>query len=280
MKPKLFVSFSGGKSSGRMARFLKAEYADKYDLLFVFSNTGVEDERTFFFINECDQRWELKLVWVEAVTHHKKGIACSHRIVTYETASRNGEPFEAMIKKYGIPNKSYPHCTRELKMNPMHSYVRSVWGDAPYLTAIGLRADEKHRARKDAEKAGIVYPLIDWLPTDKPDVNDWWAAQGFDLGMDDYEGNCVWCWKKSNEKLYRLARENPAAFTFPARMEGQYGIDGYNIDGTPRVFFRGNTSTQHLLRAARTGNARRFREDPDEDAGCAESCDINMEIGQ
>ena len=65
-------------------------------------------------------------VWVEAVAHAERGIASTHRIVDFSTASRNGEPFEDVIKVYGIPNMNYLHCTRELKANAIRSYMRSI----------------------------------------------------------------------------------------------------------------------------------------------------------
>jgi len=42
-------------------------------------------------------------------------------LVTFETASRNGEPFEEMIQKYGITNMQSPQCTRNLKGLPRPS---------------------------------------------------------------------------------------------------------------------------------------------------------------
>lgn len=57
MKPTLMVSFSGGRTSAYMARDLQLNYSDKYNLVFVFMNTGQEHEETLKFVNECDVRW-------------------------------------------------------------------------------------------------------------------------------------------------------------------------------------------------------------------------------
>lgn len=283
MKVKLFVSFSGGKSSAYMAKRLVDEWSDYFDFLFLYANTGQEREETLVFIRECAERWNLNIIWIEAVVHHGAKKSSTHRVVTFDTASRNGEPFEELIKKYGIPNISFPHCTRELKLRPMNSYLASIgWTKGTYKTAIGIRGDEPARLRKDAEQVGIIYPLAHLFPTDKVDVNDWWEEQPFNLQLKDYEGNCSWCWKKSQSKHFRLIDEIPHIYGFPARMEQEYPNAGTNPPGAgPRVFFRGNRSTIALFeaRVAIGPVLPPMVDRPDENSGCSESCDINMEIG-
>ena len=104
MKETLFVSFSGGRTSGYMCHWLLENKADEYELIFVFANTGLEHEKTLEFVHKCDKVFKLNLVWVEAVVNPVKGRGVTHRIVDYFSAARNGEPFEEVIKKYGIPN--------------------------------------------------------------------------------------------------------------------------------------------------------------------------------
>jgi hypothetical protein len=43
--------------------------------------------------------WNAGVVWVEAVTHPGR-VACTAKVVDFATASRGGEPFEAVIAKY------------------------------------------------------------------------------------------------------------------------------------------------------------------------------------
>jgi hypothetical protein len=275
-KPKMFVSFSAGRTSGRMTnKLLEEGYAEEFDLIFGFANTGQENEKSLVFADRCDKEWGLNLVWLEAVTHPGR-LGCTHRVVTFETASRNGEPFEQMIQKYGIPNKAYPHCTRELKINPILSYLKSQgWKKGAYLRAIGIRADEPKRIRKDAKAEGIIYPLVSPFPMTKPEINEWWAAQSFDLGLEEHQGNCTWCWKKSLRKHVKLYQESPEIFQFPAQMEEKYGLAGHNVDGNPRVFFRSNTSTKGLIQIAQSSAEIRIpSDDPDADSGCSESCEV------
>ena len=277
MKKKLLVSFSGGRTSAYMAYQILMYGRDKFDIQVVFANTGQEHENTLLFVRQCDQYFGFNTVWVEAVVHPgRKG--CTHKIVTYETASRNGEPYEEVIKKYGIPNKAYPHCTRELKLAPIRSYIKSIgWNPKEYHTAVGIRIDEMRRVRAGATKEKIVYPLVDLFPTTKPEINAWWEEQPFNLEIQEYQGNCLWCWKKSSSKLMRLAKETPEVFDFPKRMEGNYGLCGHNVDGTHRVFFREHMSANKLLELSNKLVPEGYvfhNMNEDGDTGCSESCEL------
>lgn len=275
---RLLVSFSGGQTSGYMAKVIKDAYESNYDeVVYVFGNTGQEDERCLQFVDRCDRQFGLNVVWVEAVVHQGERKGTTHRVVTFETASRNGEPYEAHIQKYGIPNMKFPHCTRELKRNPIRSYAESL-GWEGYDTAIGIRTDERRRVSNGATADKIVYPLLDWFPSDKQDVNSFWEDQNFSLGMLEHEGNCRWCWKKSNSKLLRLMTEQPDAFDFPARMEAMYPRVGAEFAKDPtardRTFFRGNRSVSDLRRLHAEIGSRVIPIVSDGDAGCGESCEL------
>ena len=105
MKKKLFVSFSGGETSGYMCWYLKNQRQNDFEMIFVFANTGEENEETLKFVDQCDKEFDLNLVWIEAVFNPEFGIGTNYKIVNYKTASRNGEPFKDGISKLGIPNK-------------------------------------------------------------------------------------------------------------------------------------------------------------------------------
>jgi hypothetical protein len=276
MKKKLLVSFSGGRSSAYMAYRINREWRDLYELSFVFANTGKERKETLIFVDRCDKKWNLGLVWVEAVVHFDERSACTHRIVDFSTASRDGEPFESVIQKYGIPNMNYLHCTRELKANAIRSYMLSVgWGK--YLCAQGIRVDEPKRL---GGKDDVIYPLAHIWPTTKPEIVDWWKEQTFDLGLKDHQGNCDACYKKSINKLVRIAQEDEHVFEWWGRMEKQYPLAGHNEDGTPRTFFRGHRSAEDIISMSKMLTLPPLPEDEQEDAGCSESCESFNFVGQ
>jgi len=262
MKPNLLVTFSGGRSSGLMSHHMKKNFSDQYNLIFVFANTGQENDETLDFVNECDKAFNLNVVWVEAVVHHGERIASTHKIVNYETATRRTEfedsPYTEVAKKYGIPNKAYMHCTRELKENPIHHYVQTVvgWKKGTYQTAIGIRGDEPKRLKYNANWQNKLYPLADIINVSQQDVWDFWKTQEFDLGIEDYQGNCAWCFKKCEKKLKRILADDPSIFDYPDHLEKTYGHVGKNkIKGEhvaePRTLYRNYKTASILIEEVR-----------------------------
>ncbi len=252
------------------------------DRVIVFANTGEEDHRTLEFVHRCDTAWDLGVVWVEAVVNPKVMKGTTHKVVTFETAHRGNAIFESMIEKYGIPNKNYPHCTRELKLQPITSYVRSLgWLEGDYRTAIGIRADELDRVNPNYREKGLYYPLLD-ARIGKAQVMKFWDDQSFDLKVPEHRGNCVWCWKKSLRKHLTLAKETPQVFKFAMRMEAEHGFSGRGSDKEKRrVFFREGRTAKEIIELSRD----RFetfidRRHLDQHAGCEESCEVYDPSGQ
>lgn len=278
MKKLMQISFSGGRTSGFMTKWLLDNKKDEYNFIVTFANTGMEDERTLEFVNNCDKYFGFNTVWLEADVQHGERKGTKFKIVDYKSASRNGEPFQEVIKKYGIPNPAFPHCTRELKLAPMNSYLSSLGINLKTIpTAIGIRIDETRRVRKDAENVNIIYPLIDMIPTDKQDVLEWWSEQNFDLGIEEWDGNCKGCFKKSFKKIFKQLDRDSNILEFHKNMELKYGANGTNRDlGYKRVFFRGHTSAETLYTMWKDnqGDGSRLFLNPDENSGCSESCEV------
>ena len=73
------------------------------DAIVCFANTGKEDEATLKFVHDCEKHWNVPIVWLEYCDAKKS--KDRWKKVSFETASRNGEPFEAVIrKKKYLPN--------------------------------------------------------------------------------------------------------------------------------------------------------------------------------
>lgn len=263
MKKNLLVSFSGGETSGFMVKWLIDNKSSDYNMAFVFANTGEENKETLEFIDNCDKEFKLNLVWVEAVVFNEYRVGTSHKIVNFKSASRKGEPFEDVIGKYGIPNQSFPHCNRELKLRPIHSYIKKELGWSDYYTAISIRYDEIDRMVADRSTYNIIYPLIESIKMTKEKINFFWSTQSFRLKLKSYQGNCKTCWKKSKKNLSKIASDNPEHFEFFKDMENKYSlitplnrdvILDANGNPAPARFFRDNLTVDKILELGKNFN--------------------------
>jgi hypothetical protein len=233
MKKNLLVSFSGGETSGFMAQWIKKHLEDSYDrVVYVFANTGLENEQTLEFVQQCDDYWKLNVQWVEAAVNFGERKGTGYWLTNFDYAKRNGEPFEAIIQKYGIPNQAFPHCTRELKQAPIKAFAKDWFDGEKYDTAIGIRIDEVDRINAKAKEMRFIYPLIkqDMIPATKPMINFFWKQMHFRLELKGYQGNCTTCWKKADKKLFQIYKENPKAFDFMDRMERKYPRVGFEFE--------------------------------------------------
>lgn len=247
MKETIFVSFSGGRTSAYMSKWLVDNKSGEYDFIFVFANTGLEDEETLKFVDRCDHEWNLGINWIEADVSPEKGAPIKFKKVTCETASRNGEPFYQLCKKHGVPNSGRPFCTQYLKTYVINAFKKSLGYERKHKTAIGIRADEFDRMNhKQLEAGEVVYPLIGWAHKTKNDVIDFFNNNHFDLELNQLYGNCVACFKKSDRHLMTIAKHRPEAFDLWQKIESEFGhIDAKEND--PFRFYRGNKTVGEII---------------------------------
>lgn len=289
MKENLLISFSGGRTSAFMTWYLLKNYQHKYNMVVVFANTGKEREETLEFVNKCDIEFGFNTVWVEAFVHYEKGKGTTHVITNFKDAERNGEPFEDVIIKYGIPTKNFPHCTRELKLQPIKSFAKSLGWDS-YKLALGIRSDEPKRLDWNKAKENNILYFAKLGNVTKSDVNAFWANQSFDLNLKSYEGNCDLCYKKSERKLMTIVTEHPEFAKWWRQMEVKYeNHDPRGNNKTPYRFYRDNLTIDEIIEEARhpfepardeSKDIDRYKqiriwdEYLDSNSGCTESCEI------
>lgn len=236
------VSFSGGRTSGYMLhRILEAHGGTlPDDVKVAFENTGKERLETLDFVERCGQRWGVEIAWLE-YRHNPETKSHKHSFtrVDYASASRNGEPFEAIIRSRNmLPNVMARFCTSELKMRTQMRWLKSL-GWKEWENAIGLRHDEPRRvakifARKEVACETPILPLND-AKVNLAEVSEFWKSHPFDLELRADEGNCDLCFLKGPNKIRRLISERPDSADWWARMESlipspRYGTAAFRND--------------------------------------------------
>lgn len=222
------ISFSGGRTSAYMLyKVLEANGGKLPDEAIVcFANTGKEDEATLKFVHDCETHWGVPIVWLEY--QNSEETKDRWKEVTYETAARGGEPFEALIRKRNyLPNPVSRFCTVELKVRTIHRYLRAN-GWTEWTSMLGIRADEQRRLAKignqDYGKHEEKYAPLGRAGVTKEIVGEFWRNQPFDLGLPNingvtYHGNCDLCFLKGASQILSLVQEKPERAVWWAKME-------------------------------------------------------------
>lgn len=205
----IVASFSGGRSSAMMVSQM-----DLSDTMVIFCNTGKEMPETLDFVRDCGLEWGVPIVWLEYRSGRK------YEVVSYETASRQGEPFEQLIidRNY-LPNMVARFCTSELKVLTIERYLKDL-GITEWETAVGIRADEPRRVVKMREKPGYFMPLAEAGVTSKH-VIDFWRRQSFYLALPEngFYSNCDLCFLKGHGIKQSLVAEDPSRAEWWAAQE-------------------------------------------------------------
>jgi len=214
------ISFSGGRTSAYMLHKVLECGGGQLpnEAKVIFCNTGKEEEATLKFVNDCSKYWNVEITWLEfAVVNNVK----IPKIVNYQTASRNGEPFEAVIKWFEptLPNGRARYCSSQMKTRTMHRHLRSI-GWTEWDSFIGIRADEPRRVAKfranphpENKHETVCMPLVPANVSSK-EVGNFWKNQIFDLELPNMNGktmhgNCDLCMLKPKSQVLSLIKEKP-----------------------------------------------------------------------
>jgi 3'-phosphoadenosine 5'-phosphosulfate sulfotransferase (PAPS reductase)/FAD synthetase len=199
-------------------RVLQSNAGLPNDAVVCFANTGKEDEETLKFVNEVSRNWGIDIAWLEY-----RNDELGYAFVDFKSASRNGEPFDALIKKkHYLPNAVTRFCSHELKNKPITKFTGLEEED----TMIGVRADEVERIPKMRSR-GFIIPLADSCVT-KRTVQQFWMLQNFDLGLKSDQrttplGNCDLCFLKGFHVIHSIVSSQPDRAIWWASKEKEIG---------------------------------------------------------
>lgn len=205
---KVQIAFSGGRTSAYMLhQILQANGPLPQHVQVTFQNTGREMSETLDFVAEVERRWSVPVVWLEY-----RPTKPLFEVVGHNSAARNGEPFEALIRKRRyLPNQRQRFCTQEMKILASKRYLRSI-GWRAWTSAIGIRADEQRRLGKPDRDRWITWTPLANAGVTKEDVIEFWARQPFDLGIPTdcvIGGNCDGCFLKAELSIAMLHHTHP-----------------------------------------------------------------------
>ena len=203
------------------------------DAVVCFANTGKEAEETLEFVRECSLRWGIPITWLEYT------MGGGVRVVDFESASRKGEPFEALIqKRQFLPNPVARFCTVELKILTAVRHLQGLGWDE-WDNLIGMRADEPSRVAKvRANPSGGTKGVDRHIPLATAgigvqDVLAFWRSQDFDLKLPvvngkAMHGNCDLCFLKPPAQRLSLVREKPSRAVWWIAQEASQQSSGIN----------------------------------------------------
>ena len=220
------ISFSGGRTSAYMLwRVLQSNDGLPSEARVLFCNTGKEEEATLQFVDRCSQEWGVPITWLEYRD------PAMFEQVTFATASRKGEPFEAVIRQRGgyLPNRVARYCSSEMKTRTMHRYLKSL-GWEEWDTFIGIRADEPRRVSKfranprPEYKGEKVHMPLAIAGVGSFHVGEFWRRSDFDLELPNFNGktmhgNCDLCYLKPAAQVLSLITEKPERAVWWAKQE-------------------------------------------------------------
>lgn len=206
------VSFSGGRTSAYLVYLIESmrksgEWTDPVE--YIFMDTGAEHPKTYEFIKKCVEHFGIELTCLHGDFNQPVGQGHSYKVVSVDECKHdmvNG-PFAQLMRKYGAPTVMSAWCTSRMKEETHDKYCNDKYGKGNYVTWLGIRADEPRRL-KIGRNPQLRY-MAEITDFEKDDVLDFWQGMPFDLEIQEHLGNCVFCIKKSANKIALAARDEP-----------------------------------------------------------------------
>lgn len=203
---KHVVSFSGGRTSAYLVHLIEQKRKkEEWDVEYVFMDTGAEHPKTYEFIKNTVKYFSINLTVLKPVFNQTVGIGVSYEICEIDQIGWDLSNWSKMMKKHGNPYVMGAFCTSKLKTEPYDKYCNEKYGKGNYITWLGIRIDEKRRLKA---RQGVRY-LAEISNMRKHEIIHWFKSQPFDLDLDEWLGNCVFCLKKGINKVALAAIQEP-----------------------------------------------------------------------
>ena len=181
---KYHIALSGGRTSAYLLHRILERNDNRLpeNAKAIFTNTGKEREETLEFLRKIELKWEVEIVWLEFHRDEtRRGVKGdpknTYRIVDFDSAARDGEPFTvACAVQQTIPGTNQRFCTSRLKILPAEQYVTKGlgWIRKETRKLLGIRADEANRASVAwLSECPVELPLMSEAVT-RARIQDFW----------------------------------------------------------------------------------------------------------
>lgn len=269
---KCLISVSGGNSSARMLlHMLESEKYKGWEFLIAFSNTSLESDETYDFLENLNNYIGNKIMFIEPSFPSENQAGLNYDIVPFENLNREGLVFEKMMVHVnsftteGVPNIAIPYCSTRLKKNPLFKLGYDYFGTNNFVTAIGFRAEDMPKRITVPEikeaRGKTIYPLLTDFenPLNHFQIMQYMKYLPFQLGILSKFGNCELCFKKSLPTLVQCVQRNPSRLDWYKSQENNFG----------NSWFRENKNTRWLELMANSGEQMTMFDDHDESCSCS-----------
>lgn len=270
---KHVVSFSGGRTSAYLVYLMEQKRKNEgWDVDYIFMDTGAEHPKTYEFIKNVVEYFDIDLKCIKAKVSQEKGIGVMPIEIEIESIGWDMQVWKDMISKYGVPyNQGGAFCTDRMKTTPYYKYCNNKYGKGNYISWLGIRLDEKRRLKP---KEGYRY-LAEISPMKKEQIIGWWAQMPFDLEIDEWLGNCVFCIKKGVNKVAVAIKQEPELASEFNEMLNHANIEKRNLGNS---IYRGKLSFDGVAKFFKDSSAETMIQGMRVRRGCAvedgESCEV------
>ncbi len=194
MRPVHYISVSGGKDSTAMA-LLALERAEiyKYDLRFVFADTGNEHPETLKYLDYLEQKLGIQILRLKAdfsarFKRKRHIIGTKWRregVPEWKINQAMGEMYPTHIPfldlaliKGRFPSRRAQFCTEELKAMIINDvFLKELGAGRPRIYSWqGIRAEESRKRAADPIIAEYDTKIITYRP-----IKNWSVADGFNM---------------------------------------------------------------------------------------------------
>lgn len=222
MKTRHVLGLSGGRDSAALAVYMRQRHPE-IELEYFFTDTGKELPEVYEYLTRLE--------------------GYLGKPIKRLNPDRD---FDFWLKSYKnfLPSAQTRWCTRQLKLRPFESWVRSYLDEGEtVISYVAIRSDEEYRVGYQSKKEKLLTKLpFKEASIDKAGVIE--ILEGAGLGLPTYydwrtRSGCTFCFFQQKIEWVRLKERHPEAFE-EAKSYEKTAVD----NGSPFTWSQGESLTE------------------------------------